>query len=111
MFQVTVDIFRQLFDRAVAPVRLAYSTVTAQVKGCGQWPADLTESAQSRNYHNFGCASQNNLAQMVANPADLLGPRASGPIEPGRRTTVIGNYIRGESTRADTAIVAPQETF
>ena len=96
---------------AVAPVRLAYSTVSAQVKGCGQWPADLTESAQSRNYHNFGCASQANLASAVANPADLLGPRASGPIEPGRRTTVIGNYITGDRTAASTEIAAPPETF
>ncbi len=83
---------------AAAPVRIAYRAVTASVTGCGKWNKDLTDTADNSNYHNFGCASQNNLAEMVDNPADLLGPRAPALIEPARRTNVIGKYIAGEGT-------------
>ena len=87
---------------AAAPVRIAYRAITASVSGCGKWDKDLTDTADNANYHNFGCASQNNLAEMVDNPADLLGPRAPALIEPARRTNVIGKYIGGESTASST---------
>lgn len=73
-----------------ATLRLVYSDITAEVPGpCGQWPKDLLEDSDNRNYENFGCATQNNLAAMVANPADLLGPRGVSEIDATRRTTVI----------------------
>ncbi len=75
-----------------APIRLSYSAIKAGVDGCGQWPADLAADPENRNYHNFGCATQNNLAEMVANPSDLLGPRGSTPIDAERRLKVIEAY-------------------
>lgn len=79
-----------------APVRIAYTAVRSQVAGgCGQWPEDLASGAlnhDNRNYHNFGCATQNNLAAQVANPTDLLHPRASTPLDAERASTAIGDY-------------------
>ncbi|MEM8748751.1 MAG: CpaD family pilus assembly protein [Pseudomonadota bacterium] len=75
-----------------APVRLSYNAVSASVKGCGKWTADLGDTKENKNYHNFGCASQNNLAVMVANPADLLGPRGMSETDAARRSTVIQDY-------------------
>lgn len=75
-----------------APVRLSYSAMTASTNQCGQWPKDLLDTADNRHYANYGCASQNNLAAQIANPADLLGPRATSPIDAERRGVVIDDY-------------------
>ena len=75
-----------------APIRLSYTAMTASTHPCGQWPKDLLDTADNRHYANFGCANQNNLAAQVANPADLLGPRASSPIDAERRNIVIDDY-------------------
>ena len=80
---------------AVAPVRLSYTAVRATVADCGRWPHDLASKEQNhdnRNYHNFGCATQANLAAQIANPTDLLHPRERTPIDAGRANTVIGDY-------------------
>ncbi len=80
-----------------APIRLSYGAVSASVSGCGKWPEDLgAPNAENKNYHNFGCGYQNNIASMVANPADLLGPRGSTPVDAERRNTVIENYRSGD---------------
>ena len=76
-----------------APIRIAFTAMTAHTTPCGRWPADLTDQANNENYENFGCASQNNLAAQVANPSDLLAPRAMTPIDSERRTTVYGDYV------------------
>lgn len=94
---------------AAAPVRLAYSGIQAKVGPCGQWPDNITgggngmrHNPQLNNtqYHNFGCASQANLAAMVENPSDLLYPRASAPADQMRRGTVYEKYRAGEQTSA-----------
>lgn len=82
-----------------APIRLSYIAVSAVTDECGQWPEDLiNNSFMNKNWHNFGCASQNNLAAMIANPMDLKAPRAETPIDAERRSTVIGLYREGSST-------------
>jgi type IV pilus biogenesis protein CpaD/CtpE len=69
---------------------------------CGQWPEDLgvapgNSSALNRPNWNHGCATQHNLAAIVANPNDLLHPRAEGQSDAARRQTVIARYRRGDS--------------
>ncbi|WP_288429033.1 CpaD family pilus assembly protein [uncultured Agrobacterium sp.] len=82
-----------------APIRLSYIAVTAMTGQCGQWPEDLSNNTYSnKNWYNFGCASQNNLAAQVANPMDLVGPRGMSPIDAERRSTVIDNYRAGKTT-------------
>lgn len=81
-----------------APVRLSYSAITAKTAPCGNWPKDLVSNTiQNKNYENFGCASQSNLAAQIANPMDLLGPRAMSPIDAVQRGKVINDY-RGIET-------------
>ena len=50
------------------------------------------------NYHNFGCSTQSNIAAMVSNPADLLGPRSMTPSSADRRDTVYDKYVKGQPT-------------
>lgn len=82
-----------------APVRLSYVAITATTNPCGEWPEDLQNNTFSnKNYHNFGCATQSNLAAQIANPMDLVTPRDMAPIDATRRSTVIGLYREGSDT-------------
>ncbi|MBP1851752.1 CpaD family pilus assembly protein [Rhizobium halophytocola] len=82
-----------------APVRLSYVAMTASTAPCGQWPEDLAnDTFQNRNWENFGCSTQANLAAQIANPTDLLGPRKPAPIDAERRGNVIEKYRSGANT-------------
>ena len=85
-----------------APIRISFLATTASAGPCGEWPEDmLANPDQNRNYHNFGCSSQANLAAQIENPADLLGPRGSSPIDAERRANVVEAYRKGGSLLAD----------
>ncbi|MCZ7446486.1 CpaD family pilus assembly protein [Agrobacterium rhizogenes] len=85
-----------------APIRLSYVAVTAMTGQCGQWPEDLSDNTfANKNWYNFGCASQSNLAAQIANPMDLVGPRGMSPIDAERRAVVIDTY-RGKTSTAPT---------
>lgn len=75
-----------------APIRLIYGRLKAHTGPCGRWPGDILDTTENKHYANFGCASQNNLAAQIANPADLLGPRAPGEIDTENRTDAIQQY-------------------
>ena len=69
---------------------------------CGLWPDDLGPSYdekhyENREYYNFGCASQRALASMVAEPADLVQPRAETPAYTAKRTFGAEKWRKGES--------------
>ncbi|RIY00956.1 pilus assembly protein CpaD [Aureimonas flava] len=84
------------------PIRLSFNGLTAALDHpCGQWPKDLGDTYQNRNYENFGCASQANLAAQISDPRDLLGPRGMSEIDAERRTTVIGDYRQGNATASE----------
>lgn len=91
----------------LAPVRLSFPKLTAKVPHpCGIWPDDLGGSdwkavAGNREYYNFGCATQQNLAAQVADPEDLLRPRATDPAWTPRRQTVVETYTKGQSTATE----------
>jgi pilus assembly protein CpaD len=101
----TVDVrpHRPSDPQKLATLKLHYPRVVADAGPCGLWPQDLGPSyerqhLENREYWNFGCSAQRNLAAMVDNPADLIQPRGETPSYNGRRTTVLDKYHRGEST-------------
>jgi len=98
--RVIVSPYRPQVDGEASPIRLSFNAVTAQVEPCGQWPEDLGDTYQNRNYHNFGCATQSNLAAQISDPRDLLGPRGMSEIDAERRTDVIEKYRTGQRTGA-----------
>jgi len=87
-----------------ATIRLSYPKITAVAGPCGLWPEDLGPNIdnpfynENKPYHNFGCASQRNLAAMVANPADLEQPRAEHPAYTPRRDVAFDRYRKGNPT-------------
>lgn len=83
------------------PVRMSFSVLQAKVAPCGRWPEDLGNTHENKNYFNFGCASQANLAAQIADPRDLLSPRGMSETDAERRTTAIADYRRGEATASE----------
>jgi len=85
-----------------ATVRLNYPLMTADAGPCGLWPDDLGPSWDPKHYDNkpywnLGCASQRNLAAMVANPEDLVQPRAEAPVYRAKRNYGAEKWRKGES--------------
>lgn len=88
----------------IATMRLRYPRMVAEAGPCGLWPDDIGPNyanpgyMNNRQYHNFGCATQRNLAAMVEDPHDLVQPRGETPVPTWRRTVVLDKYRKGEST-------------
>lgn len=53
-------------------VRIIISRSTASVPTCPNWEATSSSDFTNSNHSNFGCASNSNLAAMVADPEDLV---------------------------------------
>jgi pilus assembly protein CpaD len=84
----------------VASIRISYPKIVAQVGPCGTWPQDIGPTwnrnyFENRPWWNQGCATQRNLAAMVADPADLVQPRAESAAYTPRRTMVLEKYRQG----------------
>jgi pilus assembly protein CpaD len=83
------------------PLHLSFLTLQARpTTRCGQWPDDLGSGAtlatwDNRSYYNLGCANQQTLAAQVADPRDLVKPRALDPTDVQLRTRAIG-LLRGD---------------
>ncbi|WP_185680888.1 CpaD family pilus assembly protein [Parvibaculum sedimenti] len=83
---------------ADAPIILSYNRYVAKPSACGDWSSDYADDPTNGSPPNFGCASQNNLAVLVADPGDLVTPRDSTPRDAQRSTEVLGKYRQGEIT-------------
>ncbi|MAB12507.1 MAG: hypothetical protein CMI59_01215 [Parvibaculum sp.] len=99
-------------DKNSAPVVMTFNRYVAQASPCGDWSANYSYNPKNLNPPNFGCATQNNLAAMVADPSDLVHPRTMDPADADRRSTVLEKYRKGESTatqRSDSDSAAVSE--
>lgn len=82
------------------PIRVSYLRYVAEPPNCGDWSTNLAYEPTNLPYPNLGCSQQRNLAVMVANPADLLGPRSETARSGERRDQVWGKYVTGQPTGA-----------
>lgn len=83
-----------------APILAGFETLTAAIPQCGQRWGNLGRTGDNQSSSNFGCAVTANLAAQIANPRDIVTPRAMTPSHAGRRTVVFDNYSKGQSTSA-----------
>lgn len=84
-----------------APVLVGFETLRASVPQCGREWGSLTRTANNQSSANFGCAVTANLAAQIANPRDIVAPRAMTPVDAGRRGVVFDNYRKGQATAAE----------
>jgi pilus assembly protein CpaD len=84
-------------------LRVNYPRMKAETGPCGLWPDDIGPTSNplheaNKPHWNHGCANQRNIAAQVADPADLVQPRAETPAFASRRATAIDKYRKGEPT-------------
>ncbi|MBL1241541.1 MAG: CpaD family pilus assembly protein [OCS116 cluster bacterium] len=88
------------FGSEDAPLGLKFSRYYASTRKCGTQLGDLGQNYKNENYKNFGCAYQNNIAKMISNPKDLLGPASMSGASAERRQVIWAKYIQGAPTGA-----------
>jgi pilus assembly protein CpaD len=99
--------YEQPYSNDLGAIRITYKRIAAEAGPCGQWPDNIgpgvvgnerypLRESENRPYYNFGCATQRNLASSVANPEDLIQPRAETPAYAERRQTVMDKYGKGQ---------------
>jgi pilus assembly protein CpaD len=90
--------------RQMPAIRLSYPKISAVAGPCGIWPDDLGPSIKNRSYYdnkqyyNFGCAFQRNMAAMIDNPSDLVQARPETPPYTARRSEAFEKYRKGTTT-------------
>lgn len=98
---ILVEAYSQEGGDAEPPIKISYMRYVAEGPECGKWPENLAYNPNNLPHPNLGCANQRNLAAMVANPADLLGPRTPGQRSSERRDVVWDKYVKGESSNTE----------
>ena len=70
----------------VAPgtVRVVISRMQASVPGCPDWSRNSSQEYDSNTSSNYGCATNANLAAMIANPEDLVHGQSGAGTDPVR---------------------------
>lgn len=66
----------------IAPgnIRVVISRIKANVPGCPDWSRSAQPDMTGHASSNYGCATNSNLAAMVANPEDLVSGRSGSPV-------------------------------
>ncbi len=82
-------------------VEIGYLGFAAHTEACGDWSKSLADTSDNGTSPNFGCSVQHNIAAEVADPRDLIAPRAETEADATRRGVVLGNYEKGKVTAAD----------
>lgn len=79
-----------------AGITLKYERIAAIAPECGDWSEDATRRPEIGPYRNFGCASQRNLANMVAYPTDLLFPQVEADRQGDNRSKGYQDFSTGK---------------
>ncbi len=82
-------------------VEIGYVGYITHTDPCANWSDNAADNADNLPRPDFGCSVQQNIAAMVADPRDLMGPRPLSPADATRRATVMGLYEKGAITSAD----------
>jgi pilus assembly protein CpaD len=87
-----------------APVQMSFQRKVAVTRECGDWSENLAFTYYNELYPNNGCALQNNIAAMVANPEDLQHPRAMGPSSATARTAAMQIYYTSPTAISSSSV-------
>lgn len=79
-----------------APVLAGFETVLASVPNCALGAGNLGPRFSNQSSGSLGCAINANMAAQIADPRDILGPRAMTPADSGRAAVVFDDYRKGQ---------------
>lgn len=80
---------------------LSYTHYVATPSECGIWKGLRARDYRNLRTPNFGCATQNNIAAMIADPHDLIEPAALATRDATATTRAITAYRAGEATESE----------
>jgi pilus assembly protein CpaD len=86
-----------------APVIITFQRKIAVTPECGDWSEDIAVTGKNEPPPDFGCATQNNIAAIVANPEDFEVPRTATPPDAMRRNQVFVDYRKPKNTATPTS--------
>jgi pilus assembly protein CpaD len=81
-------------------VKITFIRYVADAPACGDWSTNLAFTAANLPDPNLGCATQHNIAVMVADPRDLVTPQPLGPGDAEHNLAVLQKYRQGQTTVA-----------
>ncbi len=89
-------------------LRIIVTRASASVPGCPNWASKSAINPTNATSSNYGCATNSNLAAMVADPNDLIKGTRNDRYDPAAATRAIRTYrekpqtgasdLRGEAT-------------
>lgn len=79
-------------------LRVTITRATARVPGCPDWSTTNNSTDKNATSSNYGCASNSNLAAMVADPNDLIKGAGSDRNDPAAATKPIRVFRESEPT-------------
>ena len=83
-----------------APVVVSYRRLKTVLPDCTQAVGDLLVTGRNAPSPAWGCAHTANIAAMVADPEQFLGPYPLGAPDAARRMVIYDKYIEGATTGA-----------
>ncbi|MDZ7588926.1 MAG: CpaD family pilus assembly protein [Parasphingorhabdus sp.] len=84
-------------------LRVVISRSVAYVPNCPNWSHHSHTDYQARTSENYGCATNSNLAAMIADPEDLVRGQSAGVDNPGSGSKAIKAYRDKPSVAGVTA--------
>jgi pilus assembly protein CpaD len=95
-YGLLVDDNAPLTAGAIPPgnVRVVVSRTKATVPGCPDWSRKPQAEFGGNSSSNLGCATNSNLAAMIANPADLVKGQDAGAVFDAASATKAANVFR-----------------
>ncbi|MEM8935311.1 MAG: CpaD family pilus assembly protein [Pseudomonadota bacterium] len=81
---------------------VSYTRYVATASECGVWQGMKERDDRNLRSPNMGCATQNNLAAMIADPHDLIAPAAFGARDAATTVRAFEAYRAGEVTISQT---------
>jgi pilus assembly protein CpaD len=81
--------------------RIVIARTKASVPGCPDWSANSDANPANGLSSNYGCATNSNLAAMIANPEDLIrGSDTTGSTVVMSSSKAIDTYRKAQPTGA-----------
>jgi pilus assembly protein CpaD len=81
---------------------LSYTRYVATGPACGNWAGLKARDFANLRSPNFGCATQNNIAALVADPHDLVEPTDEASADAMARIRGLKAYREGDKTASET---------
>ena len=86
-------------DVAPGAARVVVSRLKASVPSCPDWSGALSGNFNNRSSSNYGCATNSNLASMIADPEDLIrGQSGNGTTDAAASAKAIKLYRETKPT-------------